>query len=262
MKNFKELKAEQAQLCASLRKKVLSLLPRVEAEKNISAFLLTGSVARGDARLGPFGLYVDLLVIHRDCKELDLRGLFGEDMEPEIPHYCVEIDGTGFQIQVSSESAFLTLPKSEDQSFALAESELLYCCDQRIEEFFTKQFKSPQAPRRSLAMENYHSFQYFTNPYRMEKWLYREAYPQVSENLHQSLLRLCHFIYAINGSFIPRNDWIVYLLHDQEIISEELEQIMEAFLKGAWCKDDIASVETAIQRANDWMKSEIERLGW
>jgi predicted nucleotidyltransferase len=49
--------------------------------------LLTGSVARGDARTGPLGFFVDLLVVHEDGQSIDLESVFGSSTDPDLPFH-------------------------------------------------------------------------------------------------------------------------------------------------------------------------------
>jgi hypothetical protein len=67
---------------------------------------------------------------------------------------------------------------------------------------------------KNRALQQYFRFDYLTNEYRTEKWTYREAWAQMTQNGNEAVECYCNFIYCINGRFIPRKDWLVYLTYD------------------------------------------------
>lgn len=256
MKSFRDMKDEQREFCAELESKAFKLVQSFQRESNIGAVLLTGSVARGDARKGPYGVLVDLLLI-LNHSSMDFEPVFGPDLEPEIPFYCGKVDGVDYQIQSVQKSDFLKLPKPEDQLYALCESKILLCNDDEIDTFIGENFKPFGMPRKDLAMQNFYRFHYLTNDYRLEKWLYREAFLQISENYHSSLICFAHFLYAINKSFIPRDDWKIYLLFDLALKPDNLEEIIESLQSGVRNHEDIKRVQDIIKNCENWMSERI-----
>lgn len=261
MKTFSQIKTEQKEFCLDLYQKSLRLAQEYKNKMNISAILLTGSVARGDARKGPYGLFIDLLFILENC-EINFKPVFGKDLEPDIPFFCGKVDGVGYQIQTINKEDFLQLPKPEDQSFAISESKSLMINDEKIELFIKEHFKTIKKPRKNIAMDSFHRFNYLTNSYRLEKWLYRRAFHQISENNHSALLCFTNFLYAINKSFIPRDDWKIYLLFELEITPDNLENIITALQTSVKTERDIEVVQVIIDSCNHWMQDQIHQLGW
>jgi predicted nucleotidyltransferase len=100
-----ELIEIQKQDVAALRSMVELLVEeKVRNHVSILGALLTGSVARGDARIGPFGLMVDLALVVNKKENLDLQTMFGKDEEPDIPFHCVTLEDTiGLAIEVLDE---------------------------------------------------------------------------------------------------------------------------------------------------------------
>ncbi len=64
--------------------------PQMLSDQLVGA-LLTGSVARGDARISPWGLYIDVTLVLKDDGEIDLEKVFGKNEEPDIPKHCVNL---------------------------------------------------------------------------------------------------------------------------------------------------------------------------
>lgn len=261
MKSFRDMKREQRDFCSELFSKAFGLVQGFEGVPGVSAVLLTGSVARGDARMGPFGVLVDLLFVLDNCV-LDFEPVFGPDREPGIPFYCGAVEGVSYQIQSVEKKDFVGLPKVEDQSFALGEAKILVSNDQVIDLFINENFRSLDQPRKDLALHNCFRFDYLTNSYRLEKWLYREAFLQISENYHSALICFARFLYAINNSFIPRDDWMIYLLFELELIPENLKIIIETLQSGAKNEEDVKRIQSVVDSCRLWMSEQIQFFGW
>ena len=92
MKYFKDLVKEQEAEVSSLKKIIDSISnEKIVPNKKILGALLTGSVARGDARKGPFGIMIDVSVVVKNKTDISLEEVFGKDEEPHIPFHCVHV---------------------------------------------------------------------------------------------------------------------------------------------------------------------------
>lgn len=154
------------------------------------------------------------------------------------------------------------MPKAEDTLFAMCESKLLLSNNSEIDSFISVNFKPFSQPRKDIALQNYYRFDYLTNSYRLEKWLYRESFVQISENYHLSLICFAHFLYAINKSYIPRDDWKIYLLFELEIKPDNLEKIITTLQSGVKDESEIKPVQEVINTCKRWMGQQTERFGW
>ena len=111
--------------CRRLAERVVA--ERLSPLSAVEGVLLSGSVARGDARKGKFGLLVDLTLVVSRREDLDLVAVLGPSSEPYIPYHCVTIEGQGFALEVVTKeelSGIRNLPESV--TFAKNESVILF----------------------------------------------------------------------------------------------------------------------------------------
>jgi hypothetical protein len=73
------------------------------------------SVAGGDARRGPNGLFIDLVVVAMSSNSVDLAAVFGPDVDPYIPSNAFPQKTSDYrsnwQTQVAADSS--CIPKTE-----------------------------------------------------------------------------------------------------------------------------------------------------
>jgi hypothetical protein len=260
MKSLADLRREQAALCASLTEAASSFAQRLAQHPEVEAVLLTGSVARGDARQAPLGLLVDVLVLS-DSGQVPLETVFGPSAEPEIPFYCPTVAGTGFQVSQESLECFAA-PKSEAESFALAESKVLYDRNDKVGIRLATEFASHQGPRQQAAMDAFWRFQYLGGPYRWEKWEHRQAWAQLAQNAHEAFEGFCAFTCARNGKFVPRKDWLVYVLYDLPNVPPGLPGLIDRALATGPTPQGHRDWQAVYLELQTWMKHEAAALGW
>ncbi|MEI8095845.1 MAG: hypothetical protein WCG80_16670 [Spirochaetales bacterium] len=260
MKTLAELRREQAAYCVGLTEAASAFARDLAALPEVEAVLLTGSVARGDARQAPLGLLVDVLVLSASGA-VPLEPMFGANTEPELPFYCPAVRGTGFAVAQESLERFAG-PKSESESFALAEAKVLFDRSDKVGIRLGADFPARQAPRQKVAMEHYGLYQYLGGPYRWEKWDYREAWTQLAQNAHEAFESFCAFAYARNGSFVPRKDWLVYLLTEQPNVPADLASLVDCALRVTPDQAGHAAWQTVYLELDTWMKHEAAALGW
>ena len=181
----------------------------------IQGVLLTGSVARGDARKGPYGLYVDITIVANNRKDIALAEIFGPSIEPYIPKHCVVIEKVGFAFETVTMNELNSIRSCyESVIFAKQESMVLFDPHGLLAKWKQDTFALSEDDIKNRALQQYFRFDYLTNEYRTEKWKHREAWAQMIQNGNEAIECYCNFLYCINGWFIPRKDWLVYLTYD------------------------------------------------
>jgi len=214
MKYFSKLIREQqnevrelTDIARSITSEKLDAIPKIEG------VLLTGSVARGDARIGPYGVMIDLALIVENKNDINLDDIFGKDEEPHIPYHCVTVKGNiGLQIEVVEKARLFKIrEKPESAIFAMNESVIISDRESVLTKWKRECFIITDAQIKSRALNNYFRFCYLTGEYRLEKWMSREAFIQIAQIFNEAAECYCNFLYCINRMFIPRKDWLTYL---------------------------------------------------
>lgn len=265
MKRFKDFILEQKKEVNEFNKVVRKFTDDyVKNNKLILGCLLTGSVARGDARIGPFGIYIDLAIIVKNYNDVDLEKTFGKDHEPYIPYHCISIkDKIGIAIEVIEYKDLLNIrDKDESTVFAMNESIILDDKLRLLAKWKEDTFKITEEQLKERSLTNYYRYSYFTNDYRFEKWDYRNAVIQIAQNYNEAATCYCNFLYCINGLFIPRKDWLIYLTLELDIIPDEHNDFMEILYSSSLNKKDIAEKNNTIGEIKKWMENYCIKQGW
>ena len=261
MKSIRKMIEEQADFCSGLKRIAQHFAEDIDSKFDVTSILLTGSAARGDARMGKLGVLVDLTIIS-DTGNLNLQDSYGPDREPFIPYYCTRFMNTGFQIKQETLSHIFDTNKSESECFALSESLVLTTKYPEMDSIIRQLYPKSQGSRKDTAMKNYRRYFYLCGEYRYEKWEYREAYHQMAQNFHEAFECFCGFVYAVNGSFIPRKDWLAYLLPEQEIKPPNIELLINKMLRVLPERNGIEEGKIIYQTVGEWMKTTAENFGW
>ena len=194
---------------------------------NLIGVLLTGSTARGDARLAPRGFAIDILIVIEDGSKLDLTDKFGENIVTEIPYHVIQREGTYINIELRSIGELRNIRQSrEDVIFAKSESMVLMDPSGILKEWKRTAFNITENDIKIRALSQRFRFNYLVNYYRQEKWEYRDAKTQIAQNYNEATECYCGFLHCINGFFIPRRDWLVYLTYDYALKPENHDEIM------------------------------------
>lgn len=250
MKSFKEMLNDQQVEVEQYRAIAQDatnrfLIPR----KEVLGVLLTGSVARGDARKGPFGLYIDITVIVENINDVNLTEIFGPSIEPYIPKHCVMIENTGVAFEVMTLEDINNIRSNcELIIFAKQEAVVLYDRNGLLAEWKETCFKLSNIDIKNRALQQYFRFNYLTSAYRIEKWKYRKAWLQLVQIGNEALECYCSFLYCINGWFIPRKDWLVYLTYDLPIKMPDHTDLLNELYA-------VETTEQGMQRRTEGLKT-------
>jgi predicted nucleotidyltransferase len=265
MIRFPELLEIQKQEAAALRTMVELLLEeKIKNESRILGALLTGSVARGDARIGPFGVMVDLALVVDKKEELDLETMFGKDEEPDIPFHCVSLKDTiGLAIEVLEEKELYQIrQKQESQIFSKHESIILYDPSGLLRKWKEQYFIIDDNQVRQRALQHYYRFCYLTGDYRFEKWEFRKAYTQINQNFNEAAECYCNFLHCINRSFIPRKDWLAYLTYELQIKPADHETCMAGIYEASNTEEGVLRRNGYMEEIRKWMNDYCIRMKW
>lgn len=128
MKSVRDMIAEQRDPVTGYRRLAERVaLERLAPLSPVIGVLLTGSVARGDARKGPFGLQIDITVVVTNRGVLNVAEAFGPSVEPFNPYHCVEIEGQPFAFEVVTMEDLTGIRNTyESVIFAKNESAILF----------------------------------------------------------------------------------------------------------------------------------------
>ena len=264
MKSLAVLREEQKAEVEHLRASAVGIVgTRLQPLNSIMGVLLAGSVARGDARSGPYGVYIDLALATEDRNDVDLNELFGPSIEPGVPKHCVKVDGTSVAIELTTTGDLSEVrTKPEAEIFARYESIILFDRVGFLQRWKDSAFTITDEQRSRRAPQWFFRYFYLVNSYRTEKWKHREAWLQLSQNGNEALECYLSFVYCINGWFIPRKDWLVYFARELPIKVPQHESTLEALYS------TIASEEGQVQRFTKlweifkWMSAYCKENKW
>ena len=265
MKYFSELIREQQNEVLDLTNIARSITSeKLDAIPKIEGVLLTGSVARGDARVGPYGVMIDLALVVENKSDINLDEIFGKDEEPQIPYHCVTVEGNiGLQIEViEKDRLFKIREKPESAIFAMNESIILSDRRSVLTKWKRECFIITDAQIKSRALNNYYRFCYLTGEYRIEKWMYREAYIQLAQIFNEAAECYCNFLYCINRMFVPRKDWLAYLTFELADKPEKHNFYMERLY--SLCPEEKFIIEKneVVQDIQKWLERYCRDKNW
>ena len=265
MKSFLDLLREQKTEVSYLRSLIDTVVERkVLPHKRIMGALLTGSVSRGDARVGPFGLFIDLVIVVRDRRDIDLTVLLGPDEKPALPFHCITIDGNiGLAVEVVEYLELLEIrTKDEATIYAKYESTILFDREGLLKRWRERVLVVSEEDIRKRSLTRLLRVGYLIGEYRMEKWERREAWAQLNQNMNEACECFCEFLYCINGSFVPRKDWLVYLAFEQTNKPPALESLLDQMYTSASDRESVRRRHAALVNAYEWMTNYSRMKGW
>ena len=265
MIGFNDLLKRQKQEVSSLRSLILSFNDsKIAANTSILGSLLTGSVARGDARTGPFGIDIDIAVVVDSRDDINLTDIFGKDVKPDSPFHCVPLQDKICAAISAIEIKDLRAVRTRDEPaiFALNESEILDDKKGLLRKWKEDVFVITPEQVRERALRQYFRFCYLTGEYRIEKWSHRGAWVQLAQNFNEANECYCSFLYCINGMFIPRKDWLAYLTYDMALKPQDHQEYLTKMYESRPDSAAIIQKSDAYERIKDWMETYIEEKDW
>lgn len=213
MKNLKEMQVLQKDFIAGLKNLAEKYVSGLD-KKNIQTVLLSGSVARGDYYPGKLGGYVDLIVMTKG-QGFDADAVLGKDVEPVIPYHCVEteIQGTriGFAIDVRtfvSVEQFKTF--DEARKWSVLEAKIIYDEGGLYESELEKIHRLRDEEIKSYFEGTLFGVERLVSEYMCDKWMRRDAFVQLHENLNKAVELSIHCLYYINGSYVGPDNRLSY----------------------------------------------------
>jgi len=264
MKTLQTIKKQQKDEVDRYRRIVEKIVEeKIRPCKIINGALLSGSVSRGDARKGPFGLMIDLVVVVDNRDDIDLQEIFGPDTEPNIPYHCVPAEDISLQIELTTTKELKKIrSRSESEMFARLESDIVFDRTGYLQEWKKASFTITDDQKKNRALKQYFRYQYLTGEYRYEKWSSRNAWIQLAQIACEAIECYCNFLYCINGWFIPRKDWLAYLTYE---LSEKIpshEQIMGVLFTGGPNEPDIRSKFSQLVEIGKWISAYCKGENW
>ena len=222
----------------------------------VTGALLAGSTARGDARKGPFGFRIDIVVVLEEGGSIDLNELFGESVEPpEIPFHCINQKNEYIGLEVATIDKLRKIREQpESVIFAKNESLILYDKIGDLKRWKKEAFVLTDDDIKNRALKHYFRFRYLTGDYRNEKWSYRKTWIQIAQNYNEACECYCDFLHCINGKFIPRKDWLVYLTFGYKYKPENHSELIENMYRTYLSDDEIKIRHPSLKSAGSSMQ--------
>ena len=264
MKTIREMVQEQKHEVSHYRDIVnTEVIPKLKSRSTVVGCLLTGSVARGDARKGPMGLDIDILVVTNDRASLNLEKVFGPDVDAIRPYHCISLGEVGLQIDLQTMRELNQIrTKSEAEIFAKQESEIIFDPEGLLAQWKDTYFSISDDQRKERSLKHLFRFRYLTSQYRFEKWAYRKAWIQLAQNASEAIECYLNFLYCINRWFIPRRDWLAYYASELEIHSSNHEEVLASIFTGSLKESDLSEKYLQLQELGNWMELLCKREKW
>ncbi len=264
MKNLQDLRNEQEDEVARYRAVAEDAINQfIRTNELIIGALLAGSVARGDARTGPFGLYIDLVIVAEERKDINLTDVFGPNIEPYTPKHCIKFKCTGLAIELTTRKDLLDIrTRWESEIYARQESIVLYDKTGFLQKWKAEAFTITKEQKRDRALAYYFRSQYLVGQYRVEKWKHREAWVQLAQIGNEAVECYCSFLYCINNLFIPRKDWLAYLTYGLSEKMPDHEHVLEEIYTIIPTEEDVDRRFIGFTDVLSWMTSVCKTNGW
>ena len=235
----------------------------IRTHELIIGALLAGSVARGDARASPFGLYIDLVIVAEKRKYVNLTEVFGPNIEPYIPKHCIKFKDTGLAIELTTRKDLLDIrTRWESEIYARQESIVLYDKTGFLQKWKAEAFTITKEQKRDRALAYYFRSQYLVGQYRLEKWKHREAWVQLAQIGNEAVECYCSFLYCINNLFIPRKDWLAYLTYGLSEKIPDHELVLEEIYTSIPTEEGVDRRSRRLTDVLSWMTSVCKMNGW
>jgi predicted nucleotidyltransferase len=264
VKSLKELKDEQKNEVEHYREVADRVVRNtIQPQKGIVGVLLAGSVARGDARRGPYCLYIDLVVVAEERKDVDLTLIFGPSVEPYIPKHCVKVEDTGVALELTTTKELMEIrTRRESEIFARQEAIVLYDKTGLMRKWKESAFVISEEQIRERALHWFFRCHYLVCDYRIEKWSHRQAWLQMCQNGNEAIECYLNFLYCINDMFIPRKDWLVYLAYNLPVKAPDHEHVLERiYMSGVTGKEQIERLGR-LAAVTSWMSAYCKDRKW
>ena len=249
MKTLDNIIHQQKEYIAQCEFKTKRFIDSISLE-NIEVILLSGSVSRGDFMPGKYGGMIDLTVMKIKGSPLSASDIFGKDEEPEIPYHCVKYLGQGFQISfyefidISDFSSF-----DESKKYALLESKILYQ-KKNIYTSLLDNINNNLSKKLDMKKNNGIGYiNYLLSGYKKNRWISREAYPQLHANLNKAIEVAIKCLFYNNSKYAPAEDRIFYYSYSLAKIDTNYEKIVRELLK-----QDIISFDDYKRREEIFLK--------
>jgi hypothetical protein len=225
--------------------------------------LLSGSTARGDARTGPHGFLVDIVIVHDATVAIDPVAAFGPGTEPDLPFHCVEFDGLGFALEFATLEQ-LRAVRAQPESVVFARNESVVLADPagELARWKATAFAITEQQIRDRAMAQLSRYRYLVGEYRIEKWAHREAWIQIGQLFNEACECYCFFLHSVNGRFMPRKDWLPYLTYQLPIRPVDHDEIVRAMYGAGNSEAVLRTRLPAFVRAETWMGETCRNRGW
>ena len=235
----------------------------LKPQVGVIGVLLAGSVARGDARHGPFGLYVDLVVVVERRQDLDLVTTFGPSIEPFVPKHCVKIADTGIALELTTKKDLQDIrSRWESEIYARQESEILYDKTGFLSKWKSDAFKITDQQLKNRALGWFFRCQYLVGDYRVEKWKHRSAWIQMCQIGNEAAECYCSFLYCINRQFIPRKDWLAYLTENLNDKAPEHKLLLEEIYTSTPNEKSVDRRFGQLNKVLNWMEEYCRERTW
>jgi hypothetical protein len=260
---FKAFKESQKAEVQKLRALVTQEIRSIQGKSlDLIGVLLTGSVARGDARIGEYGVLIDLTLVLENLGSIDLVGIFGGDTEPHIPYHVVMRDEKiGLQIEtVELKDLIQIRDQPEPEIYARWESEILLDPLGILNQWKNTSFRISDQQKKSRAEGYFYRYAYLIDPYRWEKWINRKAFTQIAQIFNEAVECYCSFLFCLNGSFVPRKDWLTYLSYELNRRPKDHEEFLS--LAYSVILNEAASEQRyqSFLSMKGWMEKECQNL--
>jgi predicted nucleotidyltransferase len=266
VKTFTRMALEQADEVRELRGIARAVVDdKVRPNPKILGALLTGSVARGDARVGPHGLDIDLALLVERRGDLDLDTLFGPSVEPFIPFHCIKLrDKIGLAIElIEKDELWAIRDRKESDIFAKNEALILDDKTGVLAKWKSECFAITDEQVRARALQWFFRFGYLCGgDYRFEKWMHREAWTQLCQNFNEAGECYCSFLHCVNRRFIPRKDWLAYLTYELPLLPPKHEEYMAGLYTSSPDQAMVCGKQAACLEIPAWMEGLCKEKSW
>jgi hypothetical protein len=222
-----ELRASDISL---IRKRADSFVESIQKE-NLSAILMSGSVARGDFFPGRLGGMTDLTVFKKPGSSATAEGLFGRNEDPDIPYHCVHRKGDWYQIwfiEMLNAEGYRRLP--EARKYALNESVLLWEDDDSYSQA-TSDFSKIAAEETRVAFgARLNGISYLLSEYKVDRWHRRNEPGQLHFNLNVAIDIAIGCLYNLNGKYTPAPDRALYYSYELDKQPPSYEELLQGLM--------------------------------
>ena len=244
----------QKDFIQGVKDKISDLINKID-KSEIESILLSGSVSRGDffprqKENGEYDGMADLIVMRKKGSNISAEDIFGPDLDPPIPYHCIKTGSLWIAILFTD---FIDTDNfshfDEARKFSVLESQILYDPNNSYRRELGRINQFVKGDLQKHFNDSLGYIHYLISNYKKDRWLRREAFVQLHENLNTAIRAGVRALFYLNGFYSPAEDRALYYSYSLPKLPENYAEVISKV-----CNQNTDSEEDYFRREKVFME--------